>query len=92
MTRRKNGALYMFLKTIDFKVFFLSLALGLLFVYLSTPPPTVIYVYPTPDNVGQIEYIDQAKNCFKFQATEVSCPATGVKTIPVQSGRNLGAT
>lgn len=78
----------MFFKYISFKVFFLSLALGLLFVYLSQPTPTIIYVYPTPDNAGQITYKDQANNCFQFEASEVKCPAnrSKVKKIPVQMG------
>ena len=76
----------MFFKYISLKVFFISLALGLLFVYLSTPSPTVIYVYPTPDNVDRVEYKDKASNCFRFKATEVKCPtdANLIKKIPVQ--------
>ena len=40
---------------ISLKVFLISVAIGLLFVYLSNPEPTIIFVYPTPDNVGHIE-------------------------------------
>jgi hypothetical protein len=76
----------MFYKYISFKVFLISLAVGILFVYLSSPTPTVIMVYPTPDNVGRVEYKDKADNCFKFEATEVKCPSdkSKIKTIPVQ--------
>lgn len=76
----------MFLKYINIKVFLISLALGLLFVYLSTPDPTVIYVYPTPDNVDKINYKDKADNCFKFESAEVACPKNkaDIKTIPLQ--------
>lgn len=76
----------MFYKFINFKVFLISLALGLLFVYLSSPTPTVIMVYPTPDNVGRVEYKDNADNCFQFEATEITCPSdkSKIKTIPVQ--------
>ena len=78
--------MYMFLKYISFKVFLVSLSIGLLFAYLSTPPPTIIYVYPTPDNVNQMEYVDKADNCFKFEATEVKCPSDRslIKKIPIQ--------
>ena len=78
--------MYMFLKYISFKVFLVSLSIGLLFAYLSTPPPTIIYVYPTPDNVGHIEYKDKADTCFQFEAKEVECPSNHslIKTIPVQ--------
>ena len=78
----------MFFKYIDIRIFLVSLALGLLFVYLSQPTPTIIYVYPTPDNAGKVTYKDQANNCFQFEATEIKCPAnrSKVKKIPVQTG------
>ena len=76
----------MFLKFINFKVFLVSLSIGLLFTYLSNPTPTIIYVYPTPDNVNSIEYKDKANNCFQFTSEEVSCPTNKslIKSIPVQ--------
>ncbi len=76
----------MFLKYISIKVFIASLCIGLLFAYLSAPTPTIIHVYPTPDNVDNLEYVDKANNCFKFSATEVKCPSDrgSIKTIPIQ--------
>jgi len=77
----------MFFKFLSFKIFFISLAVGLLFAYLSSPDPTIIYVYPTPDNVGKVEYKDKADNCFQFEAIETKCPSdkSKVKTIPIQT-------
>ena len=77
----------MFFKYISVKVFLLSLSVGLLFAYLSTPTPTIIHVYPTPDNVNEMEYIDKANNCFKFDAKEVKCPSDEslIKKIPLQN-------
>ena len=79
--------MYMFLKYISFKVFLVSLSIGLLFAYLSTPTPTIIHVYPTPDNADTLEYIDKANNCFKFESTEVECPSDKslIKDIPIQN-------
>ena len=79
--------MYMFFRYISFKVFFVSLSLGLLFAYLSSPTPTIIHVYPTPENSSQIEYIDKANNCFKFDATEVKCPSDRslIHDIPIQN-------
>lgn len=76
----------MFFKFISMRIFLISLAIGLLFVYLSNPEPTLIYVYPTPDNVDKITYKDKASNCFKFNANEVTCPKNKdmIKTIPLQ--------
>jgi hypothetical protein len=68
-------------------LFLISLAMGLLFVYLSEPTPTVIYVYPTPDNVNEIEYKDRVGNCYTFQANEVNCPddPNMIESIPIQT-------
>ena len=78
--------MYMFFIYISFKVFLVSLSIGLLFSYLSAPEPTIIHVYPTPDNAGHMEYIDKANNCFKFDAKEVKCPSDKslIKNIPIQ--------
>jgi len=73
-------------KYINFPVFLLSLAIGILFVYLFQPELKVIYVYPTPDNQKKILYKDKTDNCFKFNAEEVQCPddKTKIKNIPIQ--------
>ena len=73
-------------KYINFPVFLLSLAIGILFVYLFQPELNVIYVYPTPDNQNKILYKDKTDNCFKFNAEEVECPddKTKIKNIPIQ--------
>tara|TARA_A100001015_G_scaffold320403_1_gene446637 strand:- start:288 stop:515 length:228 start_codon:yes stop_codon:yes gene_type:complete len=75
----------MFLKYISVPVFLISVLIGLLYVYLLTPSPTIIYVYPTPDNVDKIIYKDKADNCFSFKPLEVSCSNKNVKNIPIQS-------
>ena len=73
-------------KYINFPVFLVSLAIGILFVYLFQPELNVIYVYPTPDNQNKILYTDKTDNCFKFNAEEVECPddTTKIKNIPIQ--------
>ncbi len=71
-------------KYFSFPFFIVSLAIGLLYVYLSVPSPTVIYVYPTPDNIDNIEYKDKSGSCFKFDAQEVTC-LKNAKTIPIQN-------
>jgi len=71
-------------RIVNVHVFLISLAIGTLFVYLSVPTPTVIYVYPTPDNIDKVEYIDKAQNCFQFKASEVKCSSES-KEIPLQS-------
>jgi len=80
----------MIFQFISLKVFLVSLAVGLLFVYLSNPEPTIVYVYPTPDNVGHVEYKDQADTCFQFEAEEVNCPSnkSNLKKIPIQKSNS----
>tara|TARA_Y100000389_G_scaffold200640_1_gene241526 strand:+ start:1675 stop:1917 length:243 start_codon:yes stop_codon:yes gene_type:complete len=72
---------------IHFPVFCISFLLGVVFVFLSSPKNKVVHVYPTPDNVNKIEYIDKAKNCYAFQSQKISCPddSTTIKTIPIQT-------
>lgn len=71
----------------SFPIFLISLTIGLLFVYLYEPTPAIIYVYPTPDNVNDIEYKDMAGNCFSFEANEVPCPQDKnmINSIPIQT-------
>ena len=73
------------MKFINFKIFIISLAIGLFYVYLTAPDKKVIFVYPTPDNTDDIQYKDKADNCHKYRVTEVSCSGSeSVKRIPVQ--------
>ena len=76
----------MFDKLFSLPIFLISLAIGLLFVYLNEPQGDIIYVYPTPDNANNIEYKDQAGNCFEFSANKIECPSdkADIKNIPIQ--------
>lgn len=77
----------MFFSLISFPAFFISLAIGLLLVYVFNPTPTVIYVYPTPDNIDKLQYKDNANNCYEFTPQEVKCPddKSIINIIPLQS-------
>lgn len=71
---------------IDPLVFLIALCVGLFYTYISTPAPTVVIKYPTPDNAGKITYVDDAGVCYRYQMKEVSCPAdkSKVKIVPIQ--------
>jgi hypothetical protein len=53
--------------------FLLALAIGLLYVYLSTPHRRVVVRQPTLQNAGKITYEDSEKNCFTLNPEKVSC-------------------
>ena len=47
--------------------FFVSLAIGLFIVYISTPVPEVIIMYPTPQNVENVTYQDINQVCYRYK-------------------------
>ena len=60
---------------IDVRVFIVSLAIGILAVYtMNDSDKRKITVYPTPDNIDQLQYKDKANTCFQFKQTQVNCP------------------
>ena len=77
----------MFFNYISFPHFLVSLAIGLLIVYISQPRATIIYVYPTPENISKIQYKDKADNCYDFTYSEVKCPSNSneISKIPIQN-------
>jgi hypothetical protein len=78
----------MFGKYIDFRFFIISLTFGLFLTYIYRPAQTIIYVYPTPQNINNLQFRDKANNCYHFQQKEVKCPTDTSKiyTIPLQDG------
>ena len=79
------------MKFLNIPAFIISLALGIFLVYIGNPRPSVIYVYPTPDNLNQMQYKDRSGTCFGFEAQEVTCPMKKelVREYPIQEGRKL---
>ena len=72
-------------KFLDIRTFIISLAVGLLFVYLWGTDMEEIFVYPNPENMGKIQYKDQADNCYAYQGEEVTCLAEDkLAKIPIQ--------
>ena len=75
------------LKYINPPVFFTSLVIGLVAVYLTVPENRIIYVYPTPENVATLQYKDKTGNCFSMKQKEVACPTkeSEISKIPAQA-------
>lgn len=70
---------------IDPLVFIISFGIGLFIVYVSSPKPTVIIKYPTPENNDMI-FHDDGDNCYKFNINEVPCPKDKgkIENIPIE--------
>jgi hypothetical protein len=76
----------MILEYISFRVFMVSFAIGLFFVYVYGPEMKTIYIYPSPENIDKIIFKDKADNCFRYEANEVECPKNNsiLSKIPLQ--------
>ncbi len=72
---------------ISLPIFFISFAVGLLFVYLIGPEIKTIYIYPSPENVDKVLFKDKADNCFYFEPEVVECPRDTnlISKIPIQT-------
>jgi hypothetical protein len=68
---------------INFRVFILSFLFGLLCVYVSSPPPKEITVYPTNDNSHLFQFRDEVNNCFQLKQSIVKC-SNSAEEIPLQ--------
>tara|TARA_Y100000389_G_C17135603_1_gene352373 strand:+ start:190 stop:495 length:306 start_codon:yes stop_codon:yes gene_type:complete len=63
---------------IDIKVFLLSLAIGLLIVYLTAPTPEIVFQHPTPQNLDTV--YKEKDRCYKYDANETTCSRDTKKT------------
>jgi len=74
-------------KYVNFPVFFISLAIGMFFVYIFEDKNRTIFVYPTPDNIDTIQYKDATGTCFSVEQTKVTCPKEDVmiSKLPAQN-------
>ena len=75
----------MLTKFIHFPTFLISLALGLFFIYISDIHSRKIFVYPTPENTNDIQYVDYTNNCFQFKHEEIDCNDNNIMSIPIQA-------
>ena len=77
----------MWFNYISLPIFFVSLAIGLFFVYILGPSKKTIYIYPSPENIDKILFKDKADNCSSFEQVEVDCPSdlSKISTIPIQN-------
>jgi hypothetical protein len=62
-------------KTFKFNIvaFISAFAIGILFVYLSSPKQKIIIKYPTPYNSNKIVYKNENDMCYKYDVEEIKC-------------------
>ena len=65
--------------------FFISFAIGILFVYILSPKPEVVVKFPSPYNSGNVVYKDKNDTCYKYQSEKTECPLDGklIKPQPI---------
>jgi len=75
------------LALIDVRIFLISFAIGMFFVYIMDVDKRKVFIYPTPENVDKIQFKDEAKNCFNYKMKTVKCPANEnmISKIPLQN-------
>jgi len=71
------------LKFISVPVFLVSFVVGLLFIYIWGEDLHPVYIYPSPENVGEILYKDNAGSCYTYKAKDAECGYT-TKDITIQ--------
>jgi len=73
-------------KYISLPVFLISLAIGIFTVYVWGVDRKVVYVFPTPENVNAVQYMDHNDTCYTYQIQKVKCPSDEslISTIPLQ--------
>lgn len=51
----------------------LGLFIGFFIIYITTPPPKLIFKYPTLENIQDTTYVDENGICYQYYAREISC-------------------
>lgn len=57
----------------NFLAFIIAFAIGIFYVYISTPKPKIVIKYPTPYNSNKIVYRNDNDVCYKYIVEEVKC-------------------
>jgi hypothetical protein len=64
--------------------FFISLFIGMFFVYILAPIPDIIIKYPLPNDVNNIIYKDENDMCYKYDVKAVDCDKNDIHEFDIQ--------
>jgi hypothetical protein len=67
---------------LNWYAFLISFAIGIAYVYFTTPRPRIVIKYPNPYNSEKITYQDDTKACYKYKAEKVVCPKDETEITP----------
>lgn len=73
----------MIFRYLNLKLFIISLAIGLLYVYIAEEYKTTIFIYPTPEHIKKYNFRDKTDTCFTYELEKVECPLN-VTNVPLQ--------
>lgn len=51
----------------------ISFCIGIGYIYIITPPPSVVHKFPSPLNTNKLVYRDGDDNCYKYKHKLVNC-------------------
>ena len=74
-------------KFINKKIFVCSFFMGILFILFFEQEKDKVFVYPTPDNIKDVEYVDKNNTCYEYNEELVECPldSSKIKSVPIQN-------
>lgn len=58
---------------LNFFALIISFCIGILYVYISSPPPSVVMKFPSPFNAGKVVYKNKLDECYKYEYEKVEC-------------------
>jgi hypothetical protein len=61
------------LEKINLFYFVVSFCVGIMVVYCTHPKTEIVYKFPSPTNVKNTKYKDNADSCYKYEYEEVVC-------------------
>ena len=76
----------LFKKIFNIKFFIVGIVIGFVLVLLYHISKKEVIIYPSNENKNNIQYKDNAKNCFEASIEELECPKNpaNVNIIPIQ--------
>ena len=59
----------------NLNIFLISFIISIMYIYISTPMPNIIYKYPTPETSDNLIYQKHNGECYKYNSNVVPCPS-----------------